>query len=131
MMRTIRVDEFHAELKAQGVRSHEHFAFRCPVCGTIQSSRDLIDAGAGKNFDDVEKFLAFSCVGRWTNAGPYKKSNPAGRGCDWTLGGFFHLHNLTVMAADGKQHPRFELATPEEAQAHQAKHDAVRAETAA
>lgn len=127
VMRTLTVEEFQAELKAQGVRSHEHVAFRCVMCGTIQSGRDLIEAGAGKTFDDVEKFLGFSCVGRWTNAGPHKKGNPPGRGCDWTLGGLFTVHTLAVTTPDGEKHPRFELATPEEAQAHQAKHDAARA----
>jgi hypothetical protein len=52
-MRTSSVDAFHAEMRAQGVRSHEHVAFRCVMCGTIQSGRDLIAAGAGKTFDDV------------------------------------------------------------------------------
>jgi hypothetical protein len=121
-MRTITVAEFHAELKAQGVKPHEHLAFRCPICGTLQSGRDLIKAGAGKTWDEVEKFAGFSCVGRWTNAGPHKKGNPAGRGCDWTLGGLFRIHELEVVTPDGEKHPRFELATPEEAQAHQAKH---------
>lgn len=130
-MRTLTVEEFQTELKAQGVRSHEHFAFRCVMCGTIQSGRDLIEAGAGKTFDEIEKFLGFSCVGRWTKAGPHKKGNPPGRGCDWTLGGLFNFHDLAVTTPDGEKHPRFELATPEEAQAHQAKHDAAHAETAA
>lgn len=31
-MRTITVEEFQTELKAQGVKSHADFAFRCPVC---------------------------------------------------------------------------------------------------
>lgn len=67
-MRKITVQEFKDELKAQGVSSHEHFAFKCPMCGTVQSSRDLIAAGAGSSFDEVERFLAFSCVGRWKGA---------------------------------------------------------------
>jgi hypothetical protein len=47
------------------------------------------------------------------------------------LGGLFILHELTVTTADGKKPPRFELATPQEAQALQAKHDAARSEAAA
>lgn len=123
-MRTITVDEFQTALKAQGVRSHEHFAFCCVMCGTIQSGRDLIDAGAGKDFDAIERYIGFSCVGRWTDAGPHKKGNPPGRGCDWTLGGLFSMHDLAVTTPDGKAHARFELATPEEAKAHQDKYDA-------
>jgi hypothetical protein len=117
-MREITRDQFKSELVAQGVAGHQDFAFKCPMCGTVQSARDLIAAGAGKDFDEVEKFLAFSCVGRWTNAGPHKNGRPPGNGCDWTLGGLFRLHVLEVVTDDGAKHPRFELATPEEAQAH-------------
>lgn len=122
-MRSLTLEQFQTELKAQGVRSHEHFAFRCVMCGTIQSGNDLIAAGAGKTFDDVERFLGFSCVGRWTNAGPHKKDNPPGRGCDWTLGGLLTFSDLVITTPDGEQHARFELATPTEARAHQAAND--------
>lgn len=121
-MRTVTREQFQAELQAQGVKTHLDFAFRCPVCKTIQSARDLIAAGAGNDFDAVERYLAFSCVGRFTNAGPHKKDTPPGKGCNWTLGGLFQLHELTVTTDDGEKHPRFELATPDEAKAHAAKH---------
>ena len=122
-MRTITLDEFHTELKAQGVKPHEHLAFRCPICGTLQSGRDLIKAGAGKTWKDVEKYAGFSCVGRWTNAGPHKKGNQPGRGCNWTLGGLLRIHVLEVVTPDGEHHPCFELATPEEAQIHMVAHE--------
>lgn len=115
-MRKITVDQFHAELKAQGVERRD-LAFKCPMCGTVQSARDLIAAGAGKDFDEVEKYLAFSCVGRWTGA-PGPRMHPDGKPCDWTLGGLFSMHRLEVVTEDGKAHPRFEPASPEEAQAH-------------
>ncbi|WP_395451164.1 VVA0879 family protein [Aminobacter sp. UC22_36] len=116
-MQTMTLPEFQTALKAQGVKSHEDFAFKCVICGTIQSGRSLIKAGAGKTFDDVEKFVGFSCVGRFTDAGPHKKGTAPGRGCDWSLGGLFTLHCLDVVDSEGKHHPRFELASPEEAQA--------------
>ncbi len=116
-MRTMTLKEFLDALRAQSVPK-EHLALKCPICGTIQNATDLIKAGAGKDYSEVEDYLGFSCVGRWTNAGPYKKSNPPGRGCDWTLGGLFHLHQLEVVTEDGEHHPRFEPCTPEEARAH-------------
>jgi hypothetical protein len=123
-MRTITLEQFHAELKAQGVPKM-HLAFRCPICHTIQSAHDLIAAGAGKTFDEVQGYLGFSCVGRFTKAGPFDpkgKNNKPGNGCDWTLGGLLHLHELTV--TDGEQkHHRFEVVSPEEAQAHSAIHN--------
>jgi len=116
-MRTITIEQFKSELKNQGV-PHENLAFKCPMCHTIQSGRDLIAAGAGKTFDEIERYLAFSCVGRFTNAGHHKKGTPPGRGCDWTLGGLFTIHVLEVETEGGEKHPRFELATPDEAKEH-------------
>jgi hypothetical protein len=116
-MKTMTLAEFHATLKAQGVKTHLDFAFRCPMCGTIQSARDLIDAGAGPDMEAVEKYLAYSCVGRFTGASSPRKA-PDGQPCNWTLGGLFRTHKLEVVTEDGERHSRFELATPEEAMAH-------------
>jgi len=116
----IDIPTFHARLKAQGVSSREDIALVCPMCGTVQSARDLIEAGAGATFEDVEPYIGFSCVGRFTGAGPATDSEKRRNGCDWTLGGFFQLHELEVIDDDGKAHPRFRVATPEQAQAHAA-----------
>lgn len=55
--------------------------------------------------------LGFSCVGRFTQAGPPRRK-PDGRPCNWTLGGLFKLHTLEVVDEEGQAHPLFELATP-------------------
>lgn len=62
-MRVITLQEFHAEVLAQGVPLHQVAAV-CPVCKTVQCPSDLIAAGAGKTFEEVEPFFGFSCVGR-------------------------------------------------------------------
>lgn len=121
-MKRLTVQQFHAEIRAQGATDRRDIAFKCPICQTIQSSRDLIAAGAGEDMDAVEKFLGFSCVGRFTNAGEHKRGAPAGNGCNWTLGGLFQLHKLEVVTDDGKVHPRFELASVEETTALFVKH---------
>ena len=90
------LEAYHKAIKAQGVPILQ-VQFRCPRCGTPQCAQDLIDAGAGKTLDEVEKYLAFSCVGRWNSE----------KGCDWTLGGFFQIHDVEVITPDGKSHPRF------------------------
>lgn len=118
-MQTMSLDEFQQALQSQGVRTREQLALKCPMCKTVQSAEDLIAAGAGTNFDEVEKYLGFSCYGHFTGAGAPRK--PAdGKPCNWTLGGLFALHELEVITPDGERHPRFMPATPEEARAHAA-----------
>lgn len=95
-METMTLDKFKAAIKSQGVPISQA-TFECPRCKTLQCGDDLIAAGVGKDFDDIEKYLAFSCVGRWD---PKK-------GCDWTLGGLFQLHEFEVITPDGEHHPRF------------------------
>lgn len=119
----ITVEEAHARMKAQGVRAREHVAFVCPICGTVQSMASLIEAGAPK--DKAETYVGFSCEGRFRDAGPWPSDKDrsakamarrAIRGCDWTLGGLFRIHKLTVVTADGEQ-PSFEIASPAQAAA--------------
>lgn len=117
----ISIAEFHARCKAQGVSAVQHVATKCPVCGTVQSMASLIKAGAPA--DRVENLIGFSCEGRFSGAGAWdskNKARTAARGCDWTLGGLLRVHRLTVVDESGEEHPRFELATPEEARALEA-----------
>ena len=114
------LDEFKAALRGQGVHSIEDWAFICPRCECIQSARDYIAAGAGATFDEVERYLGFSCVGRFSGA-PSARKEPDGKPCNWTLGGLFRIHRLEVVTPDGERHPRFEPATPEQAQQHAAR----------
>lgn len=117
-MQTMTITDFHAALKAQGVSHPKHCAVKCVVCGTIQSGDDWMIA-TGKSFDEINPKIGFSCIGRATGAGPHKSGAAPGNGCDWTLGGLFTIHKFEVIDGDGKAHPMFELATPEEAQAHE------------
>lgn len=117
-MRTITVSQFHAEIEAQGVANgHRDYAFKCPICHTVQSMNSLVKAGCPAS--KVDNYIGFSCEGRFTEAGPWEDTPKRRkvRGCDWTLGGLFKLHELEVVTSDGDKHPRFEIATPEEAQA--------------
>lgn len=79
---------------------------------------DLIRAGAGITESEVDRFIGFSCVGRWTGA-PSPRPKKDGKPCNWTLGGLFQTHKLAVIDEDGREHPRFEPASPEQAQAHE------------
>ena len=120
-MRKISVDEFQAELKAQGVSSPDHVAVKCPTCGTVQSKALLKDQGCPD--DKIEGQIGFSCVGRWNDAGPPPRRGDTSKrekpGCNWTLGGLLSCHELEV-EKDGVSHPMFEVATSEEALALEA-----------
>lgn len=115
-MRKVSHQEFIAEISAQGVPSG-HIAYACPVCGTIQSCISLIRAGAGLDIGAVSGKVGFSCVGRFTGAGSYKKGAAPGRGCSYTLGGFLKVHTYCVIADNDVEHPLFEPALPAQAQA--------------
>jgi hypothetical protein len=110
-IRTITAAEFGAELQAQNV-PRDHYAVKCPVCGTVQSLTSFYVAGLSPEM--AEKQIAYSCIGRQTKAGPHKKEAAPGKGCDWTLGGLFQFHTLLVLAGE-KTLPTFEPATAEEA----------------
>ena len=121
-MKTISHAEFLDQLQAQDVPI-EHAALVCPMCGTVQSSTSLIRAGAGATPAEVQKYIGFSCVGRWTGSLGPAEAKAKGVACNWTLGGLFQMHKLEVII-DGDRMPAFELATPEQAQALQAHHEA-------
>lgn len=118
-MITATIEEFHESLRVQGV-PRPNLAFVCPMCKTVQSMADLIAAGAGKDESEVQKYIGFSCVGRWTGAdGPREK--PDGKPCNWTLGGLFRFNEYQVRDEKGVIHPRFRPASPEDARAHMEK----------
>lgn len=95
-MHIMTIAEFQAEMKKQGLPPAD-CTFECPRCKTLQSANDMIKAGAGEDFDAVQGYIGFSCIGRFDKT----------QGCDWTLGGLLRLHELEVIDADGKHHPHF------------------------
>lgn len=108
-MITKTLEEFRAAVARQGAATKADVKFICPMCETHQSANDLIAAGAGATFEDVEKYIGFSCVGRFTGA-PTPREKPDGKPCNWSLGGLFRLHKLEVVTPDGERHPCFEVA---------------------
>ena len=121
-MQTIPLAEFQATLRAQNV-PRDDVAFKCPICSTVQSMRSLMAAGASA--DQAERQIGFSCEGRLTGVGAFPGSEKTAkakarrlvRGCDWSLGGLFQLHQLEVIDNEGKAKPFFQIASAEEAQA--------------
>jgi len=111
-MKTMSIEDFRKEgLKRFGDKL-KNWRFICPVCSTIQSGEDLHKAGIDK--DKVQDYLGFSCIGRWTDAGPYKDGDPPGKGCNWTLGGLIRIHKLEIRDNNGDIFPHMEFAPEEE-----------------
>ena len=98
----LTLDEYQSAIRSQGVVFLD-VTHQCPVCGELQSMNDLIDAGAGKDQDEVSGYIGFSCIGRWDE---YK-------GCNYTLGGLFVLNNMAIVTPNGENHPRFRPAPRE------------------
>lgn len=111
-MKTLTLEQFRALIQSQNVDKMD-WAFVCPMCGTVQSQNLLIQSGADS---ENRKMLAFSCVGRLTGKGSPSEEKGKNHGCNWTLGGLFHTHELEVVTEDGIHHPQFEPASAEQAQ---------------
>jgi len=95
-MNTITIDNLHALGRELYGDDTKQWRFRCPRCKTEQSAQDFIE----NNIADADKYIGFSCIGRFVE----------GKGCDWTLGGFFQIHDLEVLFPDGEKRPAFEFA---------------------
>lgn len=119
-MKTVTLAEFRKEAVDQAPSS-DLVVYKCPMCETLQTARDLVSAGAGESLDEVERYLGFSCIGRFTGRGSPSAEKGKGHGCNWTLGGLFQMHSFEVVTPDGKAHPLFELADKDAAAAHRSK----------
>jgi len=97
-VKTVSLEDFMAQATALYGDDPAKWKFKCPRCGEVQSAEDLVAAGVDK--DDVQKYMGFSCIGRFTDD----------KGCDWTLGGLFRLHELEIVDEEGNHHPYFDLA---------------------
>ena len=97
-----------AQWEAEG---HEHFgsdplawAFVCPSCEHVQTTRDYKDVGA--TIDDV----AFNCVGRWVEGSKSAFSDMSPGPCTYAGGGLFTLNPVRITLPDGVVLSRFEWA---------------------
>ena len=94
-MQTMTKDEFINTAIERFGDDRDNWKFICPRCKTAQSIADFKEA----NIDDFDKYIGFSCIGRFDES----------KGCDWTLGGLFLIHELEVIDGEDK-HPLFKLA---------------------
>lgn len=101
--RRITRDEWLEEGKRRFGPDVTTWRFRCVSCGHAQNARDMMERNPDLTLDTLRTTVFFSCEGRFT----------AGIGCDWTLGGLFHIHTLEVQTDSGAVVPVFEFAEPD------------------
>jgi hypothetical protein len=112
----IKVIDFIAEAKRRFGEDPKHWKFECPMCGTAQSAADLLATGKFvPGSGEVNKYLGFSCIGRFTGQGDAgiaakNKGENWDKGCNWTLGGLLRLHAVELVDDAGETHPHFDLA---------------------
>lgn len=92
----IDFDDWIKDLKDFFGEDPKDWAFKCPVCGNIQTAKDFIK----HNIEEPENKVYFSCIGRYVK----------GIGCDWTLGGLLKINKISVMK-DAQVFPVFQRAT--------------------
>jgi len=108
-MRETTEQEFKNEAERRFGKDPMLWAWKCPVCGFVQTAADYKAAGA------PESAVGYSCVGRWID-GSRRAFGGKGVGpCDYTGGGLFALNPVAVLMDNGRTVDLFELATEEEA----------------
>lgn len=93
-MKTLTVSEWRAEAARRYGADAKSWRFRCPACGHVASVADWDAAGA------PEGAVAFSCVGRYIEAGAPREAFLAKGGpgpCTYAGGGLFKLNPVTVL----------------------------------
>lgn len=106
-MQPIPLARWHEMARELFGNDARHWRFVCPVCNTIQTAQDFIDAGCPE--DEAKMSIAVECVGRWL---PKEKSQKAfgenrdgffkGKPCDFAGYGLFKLNPIPVLFEDGK-----------------------------
>lgn len=96
MTERLSLADFRARCQAQGVPGREHYAFKCPSCGAVQSIASLVRQH-GMNQIHAERALGSACKTCSASAG-----SP-------------DCCQIEVTDHRGDVHQFFALATPEEA----------------
>lgn len=92
-MKTLTMKEWMDKGTALFGSDKKNWKFKCCRCGESQSYYDF----ANLEIEEPENKMYFSCIGRWAKD----------RGCNWTLGGLFQIHEQEVIAENGKAIPTF------------------------
>lgn len=104
------LEEWQADMKRR-FDSSDEVAFICPVCGTIATVKDHIDAGG------IADVAPQQCIGRTTGkGGPWgRKAAECNDGCNWAAFGLFGNmgKGRIVIMPSGKEVQVFDFAPAE------------------
>ena len=103
-MKQIKLADFLAEGERRFGKDLKRWQFICPKCKTVITPEDYHNAGVPN--DKINGAVGFNCIGRFTKD----------KGCDWTLGGLFQLHELEIEDDEGKMRPHFDFPPETECQ---------------
>lgn len=81
--------------------------FVCPACGFVQSYWNFHDAGL--HHDQIDRKLAYSCVGRVVGHHDTPMGTKPGP-CNYSGGGLFRLNPVAVLDDQGQVHHLFAFA---------------------
>lgn len=88
--------------------------FKCPVCETVQTARDFVNAGLSK--EEASSSIAIECIGRYL---PVKqkaigeKKIIKGKPCNYAGYGLFRLNPVEIEMSDGSKQYAFAFADGE------------------
>lgn len=97
-MEQVKLADFRATATERFGEDTKDWVFVCPQCKTKQTANEWNDEGIDREV--IGRQIGFSCIGRHVKD----------KGCDWTLGGLFKLHELEIIDDEGGEHPHFVLA---------------------
>ena len=105
-MKMVPYDEWIQEGERRFGKDQKQWGFKCCNCGHVQCMADFeaLSSYTGR----PETVVFFSCIGRWSGG-----KGELGNGlspCNYTLGGLFKIHKLTVVYPDGEREAVFEFA---------------------
>lgn len=99
--KTMTYEDWHKRGTELYGANHDKWVFACPACGHEQSLEGVISRNPAIIRDEAARWIYFACEGRHNHA----------VGCNWTLGGLFHFHELEItMDGDPKGSPAFRFA---------------------
>lgn len=78
-------------------RDMKKWRWVCVACGNIQSAESCLANNPRLDLQSTAGWMYFACEGRHTKS----------RGCNWSLGGLFHIHERVVIDDEGDEIPVF------------------------